>query len=254
MNIIFTLFYGFALALLVNYLADVLPVARRLAFPVCRHCQKGLPLVEYVLLRPCGQCGKPRLGRSLVVIAALAGGTILLWLYPPSNLGFWLSSVVLAYFFVIIVIDLENHLILHVTTLVGAALGLLVGFVTVGLSRSLIGGISNLGIMFIFYLLGVVFARYRARRLGKDDSEEALGFGDVTISGVLGLMLGWPWSWLALVYGVLFAGVFSMLLVAFLLVTRRFESMNIFMAYGPYLVAGTFVLLFFPEFALKLIR
>jgi leader peptidase (prepilin peptidase)/N-methyltransferase len=254
MNIFFVLIFGLLLALLVNYLADVLPTKRRLATPACQNCQHDLRISDYLLMKACSQCGKKRSPRTWIVFFVLMSASILLWLYPPSNMGFWLSGVVLAYFLMIIVIDVEHRLILHVTTLTGAALGLLVGWVTVGPLSAIVGGVSNLLIMFIFYMLGVAFAKYRARRLGTSDDEEALGFGDVTIAGVLGLMLGWPLSWLSLVYGILFAGIFSILLVGFLLATKRFESMNIFIAYGPYLVIGTFVLLFFPEFALKLIR
>jgi len=36
--------------------------------------------------------------------------------------------------------------------------------------------------------------------------------------------------------------------VAFLVLTRRYESMTIFTAYGPYLVLGAAILLYFPQF------
>ncbi len=37
---------------------------------------------------------------------------------------------------------------------------------------------------------------------GQDaDNEEALGFGDVILAGVLGLILGWPFIWFGLLLG-----------------------------------------------------
>ncbi len=246
--------YALVLGLLVNYLADVLPTQRKLTQPACPACQKEFSWPGYFLYKDCPHCGAKRSRRAPIVLLLMLAGLVFLNIYPPAGLGFWLGGLVLAYFFLIVVIDLEHRLILHMTSIAGAALGLLAGSARVGLLSSLIGGTTNLLIMFGFYLLGVVYARYRARRLGTDDGEEALGFGDVTLSGVLGLILGWPLSWLALVYGILIAGVFSILLIVFLIVTKRFETMGIYTAYGPYLIAGASLLLFVPGFALRLLH
>ncbi|MRR32837.1 hypothetical protein EG834_21460, partial [bacterium] len=63
----------------------------------------------------------------------------------------------------------------------------------------LLGGLAGFTIMFVFYLLGVAFAKARARRMRaaglETDDEEALGAGDVILSTVLGLFLGWPLIW-----------------------------------------------------------
>jgi prepilin signal peptidase PulO-like enzyme (type II secretory pathway) len=82
--------------------------------------------------------------------------------------------------------------------------------------------------------------------MGHDDGEEALGFGDVTISGVLGLMLGWPLILYGLMIGILAGGLISLGLVLYLIATRRYESMTVFTAYGPYLVLGAALLIYFP--------
>ncbi|HET8707411.1 MAG TPA: hypothetical protein VFM46_13995, partial [Pseudomonadales bacterium] len=115
-------FYGLLLASLINYLADVLPLKRTLAAPACAHCQKEFALADYFLLKPCSACAKKRSLRSWVMPLFLSASMLLLWTWPPSNMGFWLSSVVLAYFFLIVIIDLEHHLIMHMTTLGGAFL------------------------------------------------------------------------------------------------------------------------------------
>ena len=44
---------------------------------------------------------------------------------PPNKLGYWLGMVVLAYFGVVVLIDLEYRLIMHPVSLFGAVLGLL---------------------------------------------------------------------------------------------------------------------------------
>src|SRR5688572_8360241 len=93
-------------------------------------------------------------------------------------------------------------------------------------------------------------ARYRARRMQAagqaDDEEEALGGGDVYLAGVLGLMLGWPFIWSALLLGVLLGGVISFLFILALLVRRRYssEALMTFIPYGPYFIIGAFYMLF----------
>jgi leader peptidase (prepilin peptidase)/N-methyltransferase len=153
---------------------------------------------------------------------------------------------VLAFFGLVIVIDVEHRLILHVVTLFGAVLGVVAGFSRLSSpARSLLGGATGFIIMLVLYLLGTLFARYRARKLGVDDGEEALGFGDVTISGVLGLMLGFPNILYALVTGILLAGAYSLALILTLVLRKKFESISIYIAYGPFLVLGSAFYYFF---------
>jgi len=247
MNIIIVCLFGLIAGFLVNYLSDVLPTQRSLVRPVCVHCGATYTIIDYLLLKTCRACNKYR---SLRTYLTLAGGvllSLLLWLYPPNRMGFGLGMLVLAYFAVVVVIDIENRLILHVVSLAGALIGLATGTIRLNLVTSLVGGAAGLVIMLIFYWFGILFARYRARKLGHDDGEEALGFGDVTLSTVLGLMLGFPLIIYGLVIGILLGGLISLLLVIYLLITRRYETMTVFTAYGPYLVMGAIILLYFPQ-------
>jgi leader peptidase (prepilin peptidase)/N-methyltransferase len=79
-----------------------------------------------------------------------------------------------------------------------------------------------------------------------DDEEEALGGGDVYLAGVLGLMLGWPFIWDALVLGVLLGGVVSFLFLLALVVSRRYagDALMTFIPYGPYFIISAFYFLF----------
>jgi leader peptidase (prepilin peptidase)/N-methyltransferase len=181
------------------------------------------------------------------------------WLFPPIGLGLTLGLIVLTYFGVIIVIDLEHRLILHPTSLAGAILGLIVGTiiysksdgVLTGALTSALGGIAGFGIMFILYQFGALVARIRARKMqtaGQDeDGEEALGGGDVYLAGVLGLMLGWPNIILGLTYGVLIGGFISLLAIIQLFIKRRYTEnvMMTFIPYGPSLILGAFYVLYF---------
>ena len=247
MDLFFAGLVGLFASVLVNYLSDVLPTQHRLARPVCRECTEKFTWKDYILMTACRTCGKPRPWRTYITLVAGICLSLALWMNPPTRMGYWLGLVVLTFLGLVVVIDLEHRLILNMLSLAGAVLGLVTGTIRYNLATSLLGGLAGMVIMLLFYWLGTLFARYRARKLGTDDGEEALGFGDVTISGVLGLMLGWPFILYGLLIGVLAGGLFSLALVLFLVVTRRYQSMTVFTAYGPYLVFGATILLYFPK-------
>jgi len=121
-----------------------------------------------------------------------------------------------------------------------------------GVGWSLLGAFVGFGVMFLLYQFGTLVARYRAKKLQAagqaDDEEEALGGGDVFLTGVLGLMLGWPAIVGALVYGVLLGGLVSFLFIVALLVRRRYsnEALMTFIPYGPYFIIGASYILFRP--------
>jgi hypothetical protein len=52
-----------------------------------------------------------------------------------------------------------------------------------------------------------------------------------------------------LVIGILVGGLASLMIIIVLVLARRYQSMNVFTAYAPYLVLGAALLLFFPQTA-----
>ena len=253
---------GWVSGLFVNYASDVLPKTRRFSQPTCPHCQTPYSWADYLSLRACRTCGRMRSLRTWIVQIVALTSFAYFWLFPSKALGIPLGMVVLIYFGIITVIDLEHRLILHPTSLVGAVLGLIVGTyihsrigqngLLIGVGKSLLGGLFGFAIMFLLYQFGALVARYRARRMQAagqtDDEEEALGGGDVYLAGVLGLMLGWPFIWNALVLGILLGGLISLLLIVVLLARRRYtsEALMTFIPYGPYFIASAFFFLFGP--------
>jgi len=175
-----------------------------------------------------------------------------MWFSPPDKIGYILGMIVLAYFGVVVVIDLEYRLIMHPVSVVGAILGLVVGILREGWVQAVLGGIAGFGIMWILYLLGVVLIKLIARTRGRPVNDVALGFGDVNLSGVLGLMLGWPLILFSLVVAVLVGGAVSLVYIVIQLITRRYQA---FMAlpYGPFLVIGAIIFIYFSDQILVLI-
>jgi len=181
-----------------------------------------------------------------LVEAFFVAASMLMSVYPPHKIGYALGMVVLAYFGVVVVIDLEYRLIMHPVSIFGAALGLAVGILRVGWVSALIGGALGFGIMWLLYMLGVLIIKMVNRRRGMPVSDVALGFGDVNLSGVLGLMLGWQMILAGLVLAVLIGGAVSLVVIVVKLVRRRYEA---FMAvpYGPFLVLGAVAFIYFSD-------
>lgn len=172
--------------------------------------------------------------------------------FPPNKLGYWLGMVLLAYFGVVVLIDLEYRLIMHPVSIFGGGLGLIIGILQVGWLRALVGGVVGFGIMWLLYLLGVLIIKIVNRKRGQSVDDVALGFGDVNLSGVLGLILGWPLILVGLVVAVLIGGFVSLIYIFIKLITRKYQA---FMAlpYGPFLVLGAVILIYFRDMVLSLI-
>ena len=174
----------------------------------------------------------------IVELAGIGGAT---WLYlrdpRPSVL---LPGIAVGLVFLLIaVIDIEHRLIPHIVV-VPAALGL--GLLQIldpsrGAARTLLGGLAGAGSFFLLYLMGEAFARLLARARGRALDEVAFGFGDVTLAGLIGLIVGWPAVVLALLVGILTAGLFSLGYLLVMLARRRYTAFTP-IPYGPFLILG----------------
>ena len=209
---------------LVNYLADVLPRTRRFTRPTCVNCEHPYSIADYLLLRRCRSCQRNRGWRSYLTQTILLAATIYLWINPSSRLGFWLAFILFVFLALVFVVDVEYRLILHPVSLTGAFLGAGIGTYIHGFSTTLIGGAVGFGSMLILYYLGEVFARYMSRRRGETIEEVALGFGDVNLAGIIGLLLGWPLIIFGLLFAILIGGAFSFILIAIMMIRRRYHA------------------------------
>ena len=238
---------GWLVGGVVNYLSDFLPVDRKLVRPYCLECHKPVSFAAYFIRpRSCDNCGRPKALRVALVYSIYLLALPLLWLIPNPNLGFILSILLFIYFGLVIVIDFEHRLILHPVSIAGAVLGLWAGVIQRGIGATLIGGLVGFTIMLLLYQGGRIFIRLLARWRNYSEVDEALGFGDVVLSGVIGLMLGWPAIVVGLVLAIILAGIISLLYLIVLFLTRRYHP-NVTIAYGPYLVTSAFLLLYVKD-------
>jgi hypothetical protein len=246
MGIVFGLIIlGLLGGVLVSYLADVLPSTRNLGQPVCWNCSAAIFWADYFLVRRCKTCGKSRSLRTYIVLVLIPALTIYLWLVPPRQLELPFAFILLLFLMLVATIDIEHRLILHMTSIAGGLIGLGIGVHLHGIIITLLGGAVGYGVMLVFYYFGELFVRYMAKRRNEATEEVALGFGDVNLAGITGLLLGWPVIILGLLFTILAGGLVSFLIVVVMLLRRQYKAFFA-IPYGPFLILSIFYLLFRP--------
>lgn len=153
-------------------------------------------------------------------------GDLAAWAALPAYLCFAWLAVCLVW------IDLDVHRLPDGLVLPGypALVALLaVPTVTAGAWGRGVAALSCLaGLFAVFYAMAWV-------------SPDAMGFGDVKLSGLIGLVMGWLSPWVA-VTAVLAAFVVGGIVAVLLVVLRR-VGLRGHIAYGPALLVGSFVAL-----------
>ena len=221
---------GLLLGGVINVLSDDLPARqspRRPHCPRCGHVHSAgswFAVTRRSQRGACPECGLPLRRRTLFVeIGMVILFAALPWLItPPMDLAIY--SAYIAVLVLVIVIDLEHRLVLHVVTFPTTAFALAASSLLIdgGFYVALAGAVVGFLFFFLAYLIGQRF-------FGRG----ALGFGDVTLAMTMGAMLGFPRIFVALILGILFAGLYG----AVALLTGRMQRHSYF-AYGPFLAAG----------------
>ncbi len=213
-------------------------VRPRSACPSCDTPLRALdniPIVSWIVLRArCRTCREPISWRYPLV----EGANAVIWSLDALRIGFHPilvavligSSVLLA----LALIDAETMTLPRVLVYWGLALSALAMLIAAVLSHDvhalLRGLVAGAGWFLVFFALN--FA-----------SPRALGFGDVRLAGLLGLLLGW-WGLGEVLVGFFAANVLGVLVGGFLILTKR-RRRDQPIPYGVYLAAGTLFALWF---------
>lgn len=223
------LLVGISAAIVVNYLADALPSTRSLSQP------QWWPISAESLRRYFSS----RRVLIVLILSLIAGG--LLFSYPPLDVSvYWLAGL-LAYFGLVSVIDIEYRVVMHPVSLLGAVGLGAIGVYRHGAADTLLGGLAGFGFMLAIYLLGEGFGRLVARLRQEPWEETALGFGDVNLAGVIGLLMGWPGVVAALFVGMLLAALYSGAFLLATMVRRRYHPFAS-IPYAPFLSLGAVIM------------
>jgi prepilin signal peptidase PulO-like enzyme (type II secretory pathway) len=261
-NYLLVVIVGIMAGGIVNVLADDLPHYRRPRLPryadeTKRPVSAWLGITAFLLGKRTSANGVKLTWRyPLAEIATVTGMVIALTVktnrFDVSDLQlvFWL--IYIAIFVLITVIDLEHKLILFAVILPSCALAILDAVLTPtsqepDLRDALFGGALGFGVFFILYMGGYVYLYIVNQAQGRNIDDVAFGYGDVMMATLSGLILGWQ------------AVIFAMFITVFLgaagailwMISRRFSgtgySMFTALPYGPYIVAGTVIMLLFSS-------
>jgi prepilin signal peptidase PulO-like enzyme (type II secretory pathway) len=243
--IIFTIMGG-VVAILINYLSDVLPRTRRFSKPVCPHCEKPYTLKGYLISFNCPNCGhKPSTRNFLVYIISIIA-TVLVGVFPMVGLSFWPTLPILVFLGTILVIDIEHHVVLIETSIAGLVLMFVYGWFMQGVLLTTIGGIAGFVIMLLVYFLGLLFSRGIGKRQNKEENEPGLGFGDVYACAFLGFFTGWPYVIGMIILGILASGIYSFIYLIVKSIRKDYQLFST-IPYTPFLILGAIATFYIPQ-------
>jgi len=150
-----------------------------------------------------------------------------------------------ALFTLIAVVDMERRWILT-STLVALASVVVIESVLTGADRipqALRGALNGFLIAVGVYILGIVFARGLGLLRGRTVGRTVFGFADVWLIAACGLVVGWPNIGIALVLTA-FMGAAGALVVIF--GPKRGRRSTFAIPYAPYIVLGTALVHYLP--------
>lgn len=246
MLILFYLFIGLISSAIINILADTLPYKSHNFYPVCSGCGNRIGWKDYLLGKNCPNCGHRHLARFY--IATFFSITLsIAWGLNPGliKMPFAVGMILYTYLALIVVIDLENRLILYSTCIAGGGFALIFGIHYNGWQQTLIGGLVGFGVMLVLYLIGGVFGKWLSKKNQKE-YDDALGFGDVNLAGISGLLVGWPAIAGGLMGAILAGGLCSLIILVSMLIRKDYQPMKA-IPYAPFIVLATAVILVMQE-------
>ena len=210
----------------------------------CPKCKKqitwkdNIPIISYLLLSgKCRKCKKPISSQyALVELLSILFFTVIYFLYGITLTTILLMILSLS-FIIIFFIDLKHFIIPNEITFSMMALGFLKSFdpnlnsLFPNYINSLIGGLLGYGIIW-----SIIYFYKQVRK------KEGMGLGDAKLFGVIGFWFGW----IAIPFVIFMSSIIALLsVVPSLLKNSRTMSSQI--PFGPYIIAGTLIYLFFQN-------
>jgi leader peptidase (prepilin peptidase)/N-methyltransferase len=207
----------------------------------CPKCQNkiqwydNIPILSYLLLRgKCRHC-KGDISPRYPIVEALTGFLFVL-LNLNSSFVIRHSSFYFNAFFVSILIiaffaDLEEQIIPDEVIYLGIPVALLYAALRGRITEAVIGSTLGFLLLFLVQKLGAFLFK-----------KEALGGGDIKLAALFGAQLLWQGLLLSLVLGYLIGAGEALLLLAL-----RRKKWGEYIAFGPALVSGAFLTLFFGQ-------
>jgi leader peptidase (prepilin peptidase)/N-methyltransferase len=239
---------GAAIGSFINVVADRLPEGKSIISPPshCSKCQykipatDNIPIFSYLWLRGrCRNCGATIPQRLLWV--ELGTAILFAFLYWHYGLGWELALVALycCLFISLLLIDLEHSILPNkivypgiIIALAIASLGSIFGFepsdivgggFRLWIVDATVGGSIGFGLLFVIALI----------------SRGGMGWGDVKLAALIGLVTGFPLVFLAMFLGIVGGG-----LTAAILLLLKLKGRKDAIPFGPFLSLAAMVTIF----------
>lgn len=245
---IFIFLYGLIIGSFLNVIIDRIPKGQSIVYPPshCEHCRHRLawydliPVLSFLMLKGrCRYCQKS-IGIYYPFIELLTGLLFVLTYIFSINTNiiyiFYLL-IMLSVFIVIFFTDYKYGIIPFSVTALGGITAFFYLITSFPLPVILIHFLSAIG-AFLFFLFLFLITK------GK-----GMGFGDVVLVLLMGLFLGFPEIIIALYLAFVLGAIISLILIVLGHKKIRHDTIP----FGPFLVAGTFITLFWGKYFLNFI-
>jgi leader peptidase (prepilin peptidase)/N-methyltransferase len=237
--------FGALIGSFLNVCIYRLPRRESIAWPGS-HCPKcshpiawydNIPILSYLALAGrCRHCTVPISFRyPLVEILNAAGYVSLLWFFGRS----WVAVAYGLLYSALLVVagtDLSHKIIPNAVTFPGIVLGLVCAttILPLGFLNSLLGILIGGGILwFLAWVSPYLFGKV------------GMGGGDIKLLAMIGAFLGWKPALMTIMVGSFLGSLVGVTLIAVQVIKRED-----YIPFGPFLVCGALVALFFGQFIL----
>ncbi len=170
----------------------------------------------------------------------------LLYIYGLNDINLYKYIVLTPMLVSVLIIDYKEQIIPNRLTLTIFETGLLATVLQAAINvnagvtiamEMILGMLVGAGIFLVITLIGGLI-------VGK----EAMGFGDIKLMGALGLLFGWVGIIEVALMSFIFGAIISILLLLF-----RKKNKSEYIAFGPFIVLASFVLMIFQSEAIMVV-
>lgn len=241
-------FFGLFVGSFLNVCIVRLPKGQSVVWPRsrCPRCSApiawydNIPVLSFILLQgKCRRCHQPIARRYPLVELVTAALSLATYLHFHAYLPYALYfCFFVAPLIVVAFIDLEHQIIPDAISLPGIAVGFLVraavappGAFADEMIDAAIGTVAGGGVL---WLVGTVYEKLK--------KHEGLGGGDVKLAAMLGAFLGWKALCFILLVSSFLGSVVGITMIVFLR-----KGLKYAIPFGPFLVAGALLYLFFGD-------
>jgi len=243
--------FGASIGSFLNVLIDRLPKEESInGRSRCDFCGKKIawydltPVLSFFILKGKTRCCRKKLSFQYPLIEFVTGVIFVTVFkdgpYIESLTRTVLISGVMACLIVIFISDLKYHLISDYILLALFIFSLLLKFVIPAEAGIQVIGFDVLSGLIVCLPIFLVYFISK---------ERAMGLGDVYLTAIMGFLLGWQKGFLALYIAFVTGAIFGLIIILF-----KHRKLKSKIAFGPFLVIGTVVMLFWGERILEIIK